>query len=145
MQIVNLTDAGDAPYEVLLQFGGSYRFFEKLRRGGIGSPKWIYLSGIDAFDNIQQGRGTDTCYVNGEWLRDGILFRLNKVQRLKGLITSFDSIEKITLENRVINEGTKLSVYFYNGKNLELEIPQNSVKSTLRFFNAGPLPIIRLY
>lgn len=33
-------------------YGASYRFFEKIKLGGIGSPRMFYLSGINELDEL---------------------------------------------------------------------------------------------
>ena len=98
MIVCELEPNGDAPWELVRKFGGRFGIFERLKMGGIGSPKLKYLSGsieIDKF--IEETAGSDIPYTNFEYLKKGILVRVNKTQYLKGILISFDEISKISL------------------------------------------------
>ena len=101
MQVCDLEPQGSAPWELLRKYGGEFGFFEKIKMGGVGSPKIIYASGLLELDQfVEEVAGSDIPYVNFEYLRNGILARINKTQYLKGVLISFDEIVSITLSNK---------------------------------------------
>lgn len=66
----------------LARFGGTYTFREKLQLGGTGSSKIIYQEGIPTFDELRRGIQNEVAYANFEWLKNGLILRLNINQRL---------------------------------------------------------------
>ena len=43
MEVVEIEANGNAPWEVLRKYGGKFRLFEKIKMGGVGSPKICLL------------------------------------------------------------------------------------------------------
>ena len=78
------TDAGGMLKPRSLQaFGGSYSLYVRLWRGGVGSPRMIYRSGIAAFDFlIRRDVAGEVAFLTVEELTEGMLFRLNVNQRI---------------------------------------------------------------
>ena len=100
MQVCDLEPEGSAPWELLRKYGGKFGLFEKIKMRGVGSPKIIYTSGLSELDQFVEAiAGSDIPYVNFEYLKNGILARINKTQYLKGVLISYDEIDFIVLSN----------------------------------------------
>ena len=48
---------GQLRHKDLIFFGGQYSLFEKIKLNGTGSPKIVYDSGIEPFDNQKRNLG----------------------------------------------------------------------------------------
>lgn len=81
----------------LTRFGGTYTFREKLQLGGTGSSKIIYQEGIPIFDELRRGIQNEVAYANFEWLKNGLILRLNINQRLSCVGLTLEEIERINL------------------------------------------------
>ncbi len=81
----------------LARFGGTYTFREKLQLGGTGSSKIIYQEGIPTFDELRRGIENEVAYANFEWLKNGLILRLNTNQRLSCVGLTLEEIERINL------------------------------------------------
>jgi hypothetical protein len=81
----------------LARFGGTYSFREKLQLGGTSSSKIIYQEGIPTFEELRRGIQNEVAYANFEWLKNGLILRLNISQRLGCVGLTLDEIESINL------------------------------------------------
>lgn len=81
----------------LARFGGTYSLREKLQLGGTGSSKIIYQEGIPTFDELRRGIQNEVAYANFEWLKNGLILRLNINQRLSCVGLTLEEIERINL------------------------------------------------
>ena len=81
----------------LARFGGTYTLREKLQLGGTGSSKIIYQEGIPTFDELRRGIENEIAYANFEWLKNGLILRLNINQRLSCVGLTVEEIESINL------------------------------------------------
>ncbi|RME96887.1 MAG: hypothetical protein D6772_11220, partial [Bacteroidetes bacterium] len=97
MQIVEITQGGVIDPEDILWLGGSYSWLKRIRRGGIGSPKVIYVSGIPSFDQLSHGVAGQTTFANFELLTEGLLLRANCTQRLAAVATRYEALKAIRL------------------------------------------------
>lgn len=98
MQVCELEPQGSAPWELLRKYGGKFGLFEKIKMGGVGSPKVKYISGLPEVDQfIEETAGSDIPHLNFEYLKNGLLARVNKTQYLKGVLIAFDEIKSIDL------------------------------------------------
>ena len=79
------------------RFGGTYTFREKLQLGGTGSSKIIYQEGIPTFEELRRGIENEMAYANFEWLKNGLILRLNINQRLSCVGLTLEEIERINL------------------------------------------------
>ena len=90
--------SGNLTLAELARFGGTYTFREKLQLGGTGSSKIIYQEGIPTFDELRRGTQNEVAYANFEWLKNGLILRLNINQRLSCVGLTLEEIESINLE-----------------------------------------------
>ncbi len=98
MQVCDLEPEGSAPWELLRKYGGKFGFFEKIKMGGVGSPKVKYISGLPEVDEfVDETAGNDIPHLNFEYLKNGLLARINKTQYLKGVMIAYDEITSIDL------------------------------------------------
>ena len=140
MEVVEIEANGNAPWEVLRKYGGKFRLFEKIKMGGVGSPKIVYHSGLEEIDNLKEDVGSDLCYINFEFLKNGLLGRVNKGQKLIGVIMHYDEIEKIFLsKNKLENpndEATigRLAINSYSGEVLICEVTAQGYDGIEKFF-----------
>jgi hypothetical protein len=52
MQVCELEPQGSAPWELLRKYGGQFGLIEKIKMGGVGSPKIKYISGLSKKHSI---------------------------------------------------------------------------------------------
>jgi hypothetical protein len=98
MQVCDLEPQGSAPWELLRKYGGKFGLIEKVKMGGVGSPKIKYISGLPEVDEfIEETAGNDIPHLNFEYLKNGMLARINKTQYLKGVMIAYDEITSIDL------------------------------------------------
>ena len=141
MQVVEIEASGSAPWEELRKYGGKFRFFEKIKMGGVGSPKIVYHSGLKEFDELMNDVGSDLCYINFEFLKKGLLGRVNKGQKLIGVMMHFDEIEKIKLSKNTIEESNELAnigllkISSYSGEILVCEVTAQGFGGIEKFFS----------
>ncbi len=112
MEVCDLEPEGSAPYHLIKKYGGKFGFFEKIKMGGVGSPKIKYISGLEGVDQfVEDTAGSDIPYVNFEYLKNGVLARVNKTQYLKGVMIAFDEITNIhlTIAKEMLDTGNFLS------------------------------------
>jgi len=145
MKVIEIEANGNAPWEVLRKYGGKYRFFEKIKMGGAGSPKIVYQSGFSEIDDLKEDVGNDLCYINFELLKKGLLGRVNKGQKLIGVIMHFDEIEKIHLSKNSIDELNEqatiglLEIFSYSGEVLVCGVTAQGYGGIEKFFSKGIL------
>lgn len=152
MKVCELEPDGSPPWELLRKYGGKFRFFEKIKMGGVGSPKIVYQSGSPEIDTfIEETAGSDIPYVNFEYLRNGLLARVNKTQYLRGIFLNFEEIEWIELTSKIkeltkkdgsmitrkqqIDLGkTRLEIKIDSGEHLVFQVLVQSYDGLDRFF-----------
>ncbi len=78
-------------------FGGKYNFLERIREGGIGSPKIIYKTGIPHFDELDNEIIGEISFSNFELMKNGFLIRVNRNQKLRYVGFQLQEILKIKL------------------------------------------------
>jgi len=143
MQVIEIEANGNAPWEILRKYGGTYRFFEKIKMGGVGSPKIVYQSGFSEIDALMDDIGSDLCYINFEFLKKGLLGRVNKGQKLIGVIMHLDEIEKIFLSINSMDESNKkatiglLEIFSYSGEVLVCGVTAQGYGGIEKFFRKG--------
>lgn len=98
MRTIETELSGVLEEEELPYFGGTFTLFEKLRMGGTGSPKVIYQSGIPAFEDLVKGAENESTFVSFEVMKNGLIVRANRQQRLHCVGTRLTDLEKIKLE-----------------------------------------------
>jgi len=81
--------------KIIQSYGGEYSFFEKLKIGGVGSPKLNYISGIAEFDEIKNQDSLEISSSNIELLKAGLIIRINKRQKLAVAILHLQELEAI--------------------------------------------------
>jgi hypothetical protein len=153
LQVVEITQGGVIEPEDLLWVGGSYSWLDRIRRGGIGSPKVIYVSGIPAFDQLSHQVEGQTTFANFELLREGLLLRGNCTQRIAAVALRYEEIESIHLmgypvkirvntwrlrsETQTIYKGA-LSLRTTDGQRAVFALRVSEYESVLAFFSNAP-------
>ena len=79
----------------------AFSFFEKIKMGGVGSPKMYYQKGIEYFDEVI-GDYTDLPLVNIELRKQSLLIRLSIHQKNHTVALTYDEIDHIRLIDRTI-------------------------------------------
>lgn len=98
LRILSLNPANQIHKSDKRYFGGEFSFFERLRLDGIGSTKIIYENGIPYFDELQTIAPNEISFVNFELLRDGLLLRLNRNQRIRCVGVRISDLRQLHLE-----------------------------------------------
>ena len=130
-------------------YGGEYSFLEKIKIGGVGSSKIVYESGIDEFDKFERGVENEVSYVNFELLKNGLIFRLNRNQRVKCLGIRLTEIRSISLiayrieikekyQKRIVHNG-KLEIIDSEGNTKGFRVLTREFKETVNFFQRKEL------
>ena len=97
MKTIEIELSGVLEEEEVHYFGGAYSFFERIRMKGIGSPKIVYRSGVPAFDALNEFTPTEFSFVSFELMKNGLILRLNRTQRLRCVGTRLTDLESIKL------------------------------------------------
>ena len=97
MKRVNIKPGGILAPSEKAYFGGSFSLWEKLKMKGIGSPKMVYESGIEEFDEEDTGVGGEVSFVSMEVLKNGLIIRLNRNNRHRSVGIRLTDLEKIKL------------------------------------------------
>lgn len=133
----------------LARFGGTYTFREKLQLGGTGSSKIIYQEGIPTFDELRRGIENEVAYANFEWLKNGLILRLNISQRLGCVGLTLEEIEHINLlayrikirrmrwgvlRSKIVHRG-ELEIVGTNGLKVRFVITPPFFEGMVRFFS----------
>lgn len=130
MRILEIIENGVLSIEDTEYFGGRFSLWENLKRGGVGSPKIIYQSGIEEFDKIKRNVEGEIGFVNFELMKNGLILRLNINQRMRCVGLRLDEIEAINLvayRIAVTGIGKNKSKNIFRGE-LELLDSGNSMK-----------------
>ena len=141
MQVIAIEANGNAPWEILRKYGGKFSFFEKIKMGGVGSPKIVYQSGFKEIDELKEDVGSDLCYINFEFLKKGLLGRINKGQKLIGIIMHFDEIEEIHLSTNKIDKTNEkatiglLEIFSFSGEVLICGVTAQGYGGIEQFFS----------
>ena len=122
--------------------------------GGVGSPKIKYISGLEGIDQfVEDTAGSDIPYVNFEYLKNGVLARVNKTQYLKGVMIAFDEITDIHLAiskrmletgnflneiEKVNLESSKLKITSSHGETLICEVSIQAYLTCLLYTSPSP-------
>ena len=134
-------------------FGGEYGFWAKLRQGGTGSAKLIYESGIAAFDATDRGVENEVSFVTFELLRNGLVLRLNRNQRLRCVGIRLTELKYIDLvgypikiqhqglsrrETKVVHHG-ELELTGRNGQRSRFSVITQNFAEVLAYFGRKEL------
>jgi hypothetical protein len=137
----------------LARFGGTYTFREKLQLGGTGSSKIIYQEGIPIFDELHRGIENEIAYANFEWLKNGLILRLNINQRLSCVGLTLEEMESINLlayrikirrmhwgilRSKIVHRGD-LEIVGTNGLKAKFLITPPFFEGMVRFFSRQEL------
>jgi hypothetical protein len=97
MKKIKTNKNGELTNKDIRYFGGEYSFWEKVKKRGVGSPKIIYESGIEEFDNLKRNVEGEIGFVNFELLKNGLILRLNLNQRFGWIGMKIDELKEINL------------------------------------------------
>ena len=113
MQIINLPYDGQLSSRHIKHLGGKFNWLEIMKLRGIGSSKFIYDSGIEAFDKLKE-LTTATNIVNLEILKDGFVIRFKKQNIYQACLLHYNEIKEISVVSqrlRVIYNGREKIVH----------------------------------
>jgi hypothetical protein len=110
MKLYNITRYNqEIEKEMAAVYGKPYSFFEKLKLGGVGSPRMFYLSGIKELD--------DLIYLNQppitliEMLRESIFFHIHTNPNAQHYVWALKKDEvKIISNSLKLEKATTLSI-----------------------------------
>jgi hypothetical protein len=125
--------------KIVAQYGGEYSFFENLKMGGIGSPKLKYVSGIPEFDAIHYSDDLEQSISNIELLKNGLILRINKKQKLAVAIAELQLLTSIQLQPQLREEGDSgqkagiLKLVFENQPTVVFEVGVEEYEGLQRF------------
>lgn len=147
MKKIILKNNGQMTKRDLSYFGGKFGLFERLRLGGIGSPKIIYQSGQEYFDELNEYIENEISFANFELLKDGLLIRLNRNQRFRYigyqlhevlsihlLGTAVENTSKMEAKNRYQNYEGLLRINLLEGTPLQFHVPAIYFQKIQTFF-----------
>lgn len=97
MKVVEIELSGILDDEEKEYFGGTYSFWERIKLKGVGSPKIVYHTGIPEFDALNDLVENDSSFVSFELMKNGLILRLNRIQRLRCVGTRLTDIKAIKL------------------------------------------------
>jgi hypothetical protein len=97
LKAVEIELSGILEEEELEYFGGPFSFRENLRLKGTGSPKVYYSKGIPEFDELNEYVENETSFVSFELMKNGLILRLNRTQRMRCVGTLLTGLKEIRL------------------------------------------------
>ncbi len=130
--------------KIIAKYGGEYSFFEKLRLGGVGSPKVTYISGISEFDAIHYSEDLEQSMTNFELLKGGVIIRINKKQKLAVAIEKLELLDTVQLKTEIVAHREKqlktghLSIKFRNREAIAFEVGAAEYEGVVQFFRKKP-------
>ncbi len=152
LKIVEIELSGILEEEEKEYFGGTYSFWERIKLKGVGSPKIVYHAGIPTFDALNDYVENDNSFVSFELMKNGLILRLNRIQRLRCVGTRLTDIEAIKLTgykiklkhtkwhenaNKVVHMGI-LEILEVDGTRCSFRIFTQSFDDLLKFFKKAP-------
>ena len=150
---LNTTPSGALDKREKAFFGGEYGFWAKLRQGGVGSAKLIYEAGIPTFDATDRGVENEVCFVTFELLRNGLVLRLNRNQRLRCVGIRLTELKYIDLvgypiqiqpqglsrrETKIVHQG-ELELTGRNGQRSRFSVITQNFAEVLAYFRRKEL------
>lgn len=81
----------------LRRYGGPLSMAEKMKRGGGGSGKLVYVSGVEGFDNYRNSSSEEEIFVTMEQLQAGVVVWMQKHLRVAGFVFSLGEIDRLEL------------------------------------------------
>ena len=82
--------------------GKDYSFYQKIKMGGTGSAKMVYLKGVRHFSKLS-GTSRTASYVNFQLYPGGLVLRLSKSTSTDAVIISKKEIDSILVECRKVS------------------------------------------
>lgn len=137
MKQLLLTPNGQIPPKVKSNFGGEFSFFEKIKMGGVGSPKIIFQANDSQLDDLQLFEDL-LIYANLELLKEGFVLRLWQHRAFRAIVFGLEETTHIEFHRYPIR-ANKPNIYagdlfFYTPHgNLTLFIPPNSFRKMASF------------
>lgn len=99
MKVLNLSQDGQLKARDIQCLGGNYNWLEVIRLGGVGSSKFIYVSGIEGFDSIK-ALSTASDYVSLELLKGGLAIRFKKQNDYKACTFLYEDVDEISVTSQ---------------------------------------------
>lgn len=152
MKVVEIELSGILDDEEKEYFGGTYSFWERIKLKGVGSPKIVYHKGIPVFDTLNDLVENDSSFVSFELMKNGLILRLNRIQRLRCVGTRMTDLEAIILTaykiefkrtkwnqppSRIVHMGI-LEIRELDGSHCTFRIFTQSFDDLLKFFKKAP-------
>lgn len=149
MEIIDPYLSPSSYKKIINRYGGAYGIWESIKIGGIGSPKVVYRTGIEAFNEIKDGLGNEIPFVNFELLKNGLILRINKKQKLGVGLIHFEELLSIRLSafrillkynhrsDKLVHAG-KLEIELHHPKILHFEIPVKEFQALHKYFKKEP-------
>ena len=139
----------------LRRYGGPLSFWEKLKRGGGGSGKVVYETGVPEFDRYRVSSPEEEIFVTLEHLQAGVVMWMQKHLRVAGLAFSLDELTELTLalDTRAVfppglplREAARKKTYpaylfirLDNGTQIRLRVIKAHFRQVFKFLTAEPL------
>lgn len=150
MRKIKTNNSGELLSSEKIHFGGEYSLWEKLKKKGIGSAKIIYAEGIEEFDKLSRNIEGEISFVSFEILKNGLILRLNRNQRVECVGLKLDQLETIDLVGYridiVFRDGSKkkvhrgeLEIKALNGEVSNFSVIAREFKALVEFFQREEL------
>lgn len=108
MQKINLPYDGQLSSRHIKYVGGKFNWLQILNLGGIGSSKFIYDSGIEAFDQLKE-LTTAANIVSLEILKGGLVVRFKKQNVYQACLICYNEVDEISVVSQRLRA-------IYNGR-----------------------------
>lgn len=148
MKLVEIELSGILEEEEVDFFGGPFSFRENVRLKGTGSPKVYYSKGIPEFDKLNEYVENETSFVSFEIMKNGLILRLNRTQRMccvGALLTSLKAIRltgyrkavqlrRWFYKQEIVHRGL-LEIEESDGTLSSFHVPEQNFKGLQRYFS----------
>lgn len=101
MHTITLDSSAQLPEKYAQYVGKTFPFFDRLKMGGTGSIRMIYLKGLNTFDEMTD-LSTSLQYVSMELRQQGFVIRYSKKNIYKACLVKYNELENISIVSQKI-------------------------------------------
>lgn len=130
MRIVRLSHDGQLQQRDTQYLGRRLNWLEIFKLRGIGSTKFVYDSGIPAFDELKEA-SSDTHYVTLELLKEGFAIRYKRRNDYKACLIRYDELKEISIVSQRIRVSYRGKVKIVHQADLDVQLTTTQFKLQL--------------
>ena len=125
MKLTNLEKTHRLKINDLKYLGGKYSFFQSIKKGGVGSPQFLYKDGIDKWDKMDgEFQYKSVCSI--ELHKKGIALWYNKRQKIHAALIPYEEVIAINYHSfKVDAQPLYQTKYILEAGNLDIQLKES--------------------